>query len=72
MQVDSNDGLVKLPMEQLYAVEGINRGGMANTANWTQKMRDAFTELASRASAAYEVASERAKVAVGASQEQIQ
>jgi hypothetical protein len=62
--VDSNDGLVKLPMEQLCNAEGANKG-MANTADWTQKMRDAFTELASRASAAYEVASERAKAATG-------
>ena len=65
MQVESQPGLVELPMEQLYSET--TSESRANTANWNVKMKEAFSELASKANTAYGAASESIAKAARAS-----
>jgi hypothetical protein len=63
VQVESQPGLVALPMEQLQSEARAE--SRANTSNWSAKMRSTFSELASKANSAYEAASEQVKKAAG-------
>ena len=55
--MESHEGLIYLPQEQLHS-SGATTRSAANTAGWTQKMRDAFSDFADKATHAYEAASE--------------
>lgn len=49
MQIESQEGLIKLPMDDLLHPGG---RGTSDMSNWTQKMRDRFNEVAGKARAA--------------------
>ena len=49
LQVESQEGLVNLPLDNLLPVGQGGQEHRAETTSWSQKMRDAFSELASKA-----------------------
>jgi hypothetical protein len=57
LQVESQHTLVHLPLQDLWSTRASHEA-RANTAGWTQKMRDTFTELATKANHAYGAATE--------------
>jgi hypothetical protein len=57
LQVESQPGLVALPIEQLQS-SASSESRAANTSGWSAKMREAFQDLASRANHAVGAATE--------------
>lgn len=56
MQIESQEGLIELPVEQLLYPAGTD----TNMNGWTQKMRDTFQSMSGRAREASKVAYHRA------------